>query len=167
MMGERLALLQRELAEIHDALQASETIQEIAALHSGDFAPSSPTETKETKYYSEESPPSLSSSRDDELDNPETKKAKTTPEVSAPDESDVVLYEAFSSTQQSKFARKRKRLPSKSRKILEGWFNEHLKHPYPSEDEKTRLVALTDLSIVQIDNWFSNARRRRAKKSAD
>ena len=33
-------------------------------------------------------------------------------------------------------------------------------HPYPSEAEKHHLAAATRLSLVQVNNWFINARRR-------
>ena len=33
-------------------------------------------------------------------------------------------------------------------------------HPYPSEAEKQQLATVTRLSLVQVNNWFINARRR-------
>lgn len=33
-------------------------------------------------------------------------------------------------------------------------------HPYPSEAEKHHLCTATRLSLVQVNNWFINARRR-------
>ena len=33
-------------------------------------------------------------------------------------------------------------------------------HPYPTEDEKRDLATRTRLSMVQVNNWFINARRR-------
>jgi len=37
---------------------------------------------------------------------------------------------------------------------------QHLTHPYPSEDQKKQLAQDTGLSILQVNNWFINARRR-------
>ncbi|KAH8161148.1 hypothetical protein CIB48_g7112 [Xylaria polymorpha] len=58
---------------------------------------------------------------------------------------------------------KRKRrgnLPKEVTEKLRTWFVGHIAHPYPSEDEKQRLVRETGLQLNQISNWFINARRR-------
>ncbi|XP_037676780.1 homeobox protein TGIF2LX [Choloepus didactylus] len=58
---------------------------------------------------------------------------------------------------------KRKRkgyLPTKSVKILRDWLYEHRFKVYPSEAEKRMLSEQTNLSFLQISNWFINARRR-------
>ena len=44
--------------------------------------------------------------------------------------------------------------------ILRAWLFQHLTHPYPSEDQKKQLAQDTGLSILQVNNWFINARRR-------
>ena len=33
-------------------------------------------------------------------------------------------------------------------------------HPYPTEDEKRAISSKTNLSLLQVNNWFINARRR-------
>jgi len=33
-------------------------------------------------------------------------------------------------------------------------------HPYPTEDEKRAISHKTNLSLLQVNNWFINARRR-------
>ncbi|RMZ92383.1 hypothetical protein DV736_g387, partial [Chaetothyriales sp. CBS 134916] len=56
--------------------------------------------------------------------------------------------------------RRRGNLPKHITDILRGWFQEHLDHPYPSEEEKQMFIAQTGLTLNQISNWFINARRR-------
>ncbi|XP_078392962.1 homeobox protein PKNOX1-like [Cetorhinus maximus] len=34
------------------------------------------------------------------------------------------------------------------------------KHPYPTEDEKRQIAGQTNLTLLQVNNWFINARRR-------
>lgn len=33
-------------------------------------------------------------------------------------------------------------------------------HPYPTEDEKRQIASQTNLTLLQVNNWFINARRR-------
>ncbi|XP_042438321.1 homeobox protein knotted-1-like 13 isoform X1 [Zingiber officinale] len=58
--------------------------------------------------------------------------------------------------------RKRKagRLPGDSTSTLKAWWQSHSKWPYPTEDDKTRLVQETGLQLKQINNWFINQRKR-------
>lgn len=56
--------------------------------------------------------------------------------------------------------KRRGNLPKDVTSILRGWLTSHLGNPYPTEDDKMSLVAQTGLSMVQVSNWFINARRR-------
>ena len=58
--------------------------------------------------------------------------------------------------------RKQKRgvLPKHATEALRSWLFNHLGHPYPSEDEKRNLSSTTGLTLLQVNNWFINARRR-------
>lgn len=38
--------------------------------------------------------------------------------------------------------------------------NVSFQHPYPTEDEKKQIAAQTNLTLLQVNNWFINARRR-------
>ncbi|KAI6171034.1 Homeobox protein homothorax [Aphelenchoides bicaudatus] len=40
------------------------------------------------------------------------------------------------------------------------WLFQNLQHPYPSEEQKKQLAQETNLTILQVNNWFINARRR-------
>ncbi|KAH7427140.1 hypothetical protein KP509_10G031700 [Ceratopteris richardii] len=52
------------------------------------------------------------------------------------------------------------KLPPETTALLKKWWNAHSKWPYPTEDEKTRLVQETGLELKQINNWFINQRKR-------
>ncbi|XP_063292823.1 homeobox protein PKNOX2 isoform X3 [Pelobates fuscus] len=37
---------------------------------------------------------------------------------------------------------------------------QNAQHPYPTEDEKRQIATQTNLTLLQVNNWFINARRR-------
>ncbi|EDV25759.1 uncharacterized protein TRIADDRAFT_9468, partial [Trichoplax adhaerens] len=55
---------------------------------------------------------------------------------------------------------KRGILPKQATTVMKTWLFQHLMHPYPTEDEKRAIATQTNLSILQVNNWFINARRR-------
>ncbi|XP_006615643.1 homeobox protein PKNOX2-like isoform X1 [Apis laboriosa] len=55
---------------------------------------------------------------------------------------------------------KRGVLPKQATSIMRTWLFEHLVHPYPTEDEKRQIASQTNLTLLQVNNWFINARRR-------
>ncbi|XP_014258821.1 homeobox protein PKNOX2-like isoform X2 [Cimex lectularius] len=55
---------------------------------------------------------------------------------------------------------KRGVLPKQATSIMRTWLFQHLVHPYPTEDEKRQIAAQTELTLLQVNNWFINARRR-------
>ena len=43
---------------------------------------------------------------------------------------------------------------------LKQWLLRHRHNPYPTKAEKLELAAGSSMSLVQVSNWFANARRR-------
>ncbi|GAB4836834.1 hypothetical protein Ancab_001748 [Ancistrocladus abbreviatus] len=52
------------------------------------------------------------------------------------------------------------KLPGDTTSVLKAWWLSHSKWPYPTEEDKTRLVQETGLQLKQINNWFINQRKR-------
>ena len=51
--------------------------------------------------------------------------------------------------------------------ILKEWLHKHLTNPYPSDGEKLHLANKTGLTVLQVHNWFMNARREEFKSLID
>ncbi|KAF3702510.1 Homeobox protein Meis2 Meis1-related protein 1 [Channa argus] len=62
--------------------------------------------------------------------------------------------------QEKKRQKKRGIFPKVATNIMRAWLFQHLTHPYPSEEQKKQLAQDTGLTILQVNNWFINARRR-------
>ncbi|CAF1086029.1 unnamed protein product [Adineta steineri] len=56
--------------------------------------------------------------------------------------------------------KKRGIFPKAATSLMRAWLFQHLNHPYPSEEQKKILARETNLNILQVNNWFINARRR-------
>ena len=56
--------------------------------------------------------------------------------------------------------RKKKKLPQRATKLLNEWFEQHLDHPYPTEEEKKLFSSRCDITVEQVSRWFANKRTR-------
>ncbi|TNN05275.1 Homeobox protein [Schistosoma japonicum] len=72
------------------------------------------------------------------------------------------VMEELDSETRSDLKRQKKRgiFPKVATNIMRAWLFQHLTHPYPSEEQKKQLAQDTGLTILQVNNWFINARRR-------
>ncbi|CAA6663406.1 unnamed protein product [Spirodela intermedia] len=61
--------------------------------------------------------------------------------------------------------RKKGNLPKGARALLMDWWTKHYQWPYPTDEEKVKLVEVTGLDQKQINNWFINQRKRHWKPS--
>jgi len=71
--------------------------------------------------------------------------------------------DSFMQDDEEKDKRKQKKrgiFPKMATNIMKAWLFQHLTHPYPSEEQKRQLANETGLTILQVNNWFINARRR-------
>ncbi|KAH6813816.1 homeobox knotted-like protein [Perilla frutescens var. frutescens] len=49
--------------------------------------------------------------------------------------------------------------------VLKNWWQQQSKWPYPTEDDKAKLVEETGLQLKQINNWFINQRKHKWQNS--
>ena len=57
--------------------------------------------------------------------------------------------------------RKSASLPSETVEYLKSWMMspEHVAHPYPTEQEKAKIMSETGIELKRLTNWFVNNRR--------
>ncbi len=57
-------------------------------------------------------------------------------------------------------SRPARNLPPNAKDVLSGWLMSHIAHPYPTEAQKDALQQKAHISRKQLNNWFTNARKR-------
>ncbi|KAJ8367200.1 hypothetical protein AAFF_G00324430 [Aldrovandia affinis] len=67
---------------------------------------------------------------------------------------------SFFNHEDSSSKNKRGVLPKQATNVMRSWLFQHIGHPYPTEDEKKQIATQTNLTLLQVNNWFINARRR-------
>mmetsp|Transcript_4798 Transcript_4798/g.9029 ORF Transcript_4798/g.9029 Transcript_4798/m.9029 type:complete len:400 (-) Transcript_4798:716-1915(-) len=67
---------------------------------------------------------------------------------------------------QSKFRRQvpKEKLPIQAKQVLMVWWRQNVLWPYPTEEQMIAMHAYTGLKTTQIEDWFSNQRRRHWRK---
>mmetsp|Transcript_15212 Transcript_15212/g.26554 ORF Transcript_15212/g.26554 Transcript_15212/m.26554 type:complete len:291 (-) Transcript_15212:1049-1921(-) len=58
-------------------------------------------------------------------------------------------------------------LPRNATVHFRKWAREHITYPYPSEEEKVDLCRVAQVSNTQLNNWFTNYRKRLWKQDQD
>jgi hypothetical protein len=48
---------------------------------------------------------------------------------------------------------RKNQLPDKAVDILNEWFDDHIRNPYPTLEEKERLARMGDISVKQVNAW--------------
>ncbi|XP_065343238.1 homeobox protein TGIF2LX-like [Cloeon dipterum] len=56
--------------------------------------------------------------------------------------------------------KRRSNLPKDAIIVMNNWLRQNLKHAYPTDAMKEHMAKSTGLTLVQVSNWFINARRR-------
>ena len=83
---------------------------------------------------------------------------------SMPNDQEVISldndHNSFKNSKNSTSKGERISLTKESRNVLQAWLFQHISNPYPTEYEKSLLAEQAGLTVLQVNNWFINTRRR-------
>ena len=88
------------------------------------------------------------------MDSPTIRRARSSSSVST--------CSSTTSLKSKASQRKSSSLPPETVEYLKAWMMspDHVAHPYPTEQEKTKIMADTSIELKQLTNWFVNNRKR-------
>lgn len=98
--------------------------------------------------------------RDYERSDSETSVTESEAEVEEPKQEVVIVPDKPKKKKPKVSPKKHVLLPPQVVHKLKQWMLDHVDHPYPNDSEKNQLVQETGLTLRQLNDWFSNARRR-------
>ena len=55
---------------------------------------------------------------------------------------------------------RRSQYSAKARSVMTNWFRAHVAKPYPTDEEKQALCQEADVTLITLNNWFTNTRKR-------
>uniref|UniRef100_A0A3B1KHN0 Pbx/knotted 1 homeobox 1.1 n=1 Tax=Astyanax mexicanus TaxID=7994 RepID=A0A3B1KHN0_ASTMX len=68
---------------------------------------------------------------------------------------------SFFSSEDSSSKNKRGVLPKQATNVMRSWLFQHIGHPYPTEEEKKQIANQTNLTLLQVNNWYVTDQQNR------